>query len=45
VNRICHDRFVVDQEEVTGIPGFEVVRAVAIYEVVDGLIERAWFLK
>jgi hypothetical protein len=45
VNRICHDRFVVDQEEVTGIPGHEVVLAVAIYEVVDGLIVRAWFLR
>ncbi len=45
VNRICHDRFVVDQEELTGVPGAELIRAVAIYEVVDGLILRAWFLK
>jgi hypothetical protein len=45
VNRICHDRFVVDHEHVSGVPGFERIDAVAIYEVVDGLIVRAWFLK
>ena len=42
-NRVCHDRFVVDHEEVTG--GKEPKGAVAIYEVVDGLIVRAWFLR
>lgn len=41
VQRICHDRFVVDQELVTGRG--EPLRAVAIYEVVDGLILRTWF--
>ena len=45
VNRIAHDRFVVDHEEVTGVPGHDKIGAVAIYEVVDGLIVRAWFLK
>ena len=43
VNRVCHDRFVIDHEEVTGLP--QPVGAVAIYEVKDGLIVRAWFLK
>jgi len=45
VHRVCHDRFVIDHEDVTGIPGRERVGAVAIYEVVDGLIVKAWFLK
>lgn len=45
VHRVLHDRFVVDHEDVSGIPGRERVGAVAIYEVVDGLIVRAWFLK
>lgn len=45
VHRVRHERFVVDHEEVAGIPGRERVGAVAIYEVVDGLIVRAWFLK
>jgi hypothetical protein len=45
LNRVCHDRFVVDHEDVTGIPGRERIGAVAIYEVVDGLIAKAWFLK
>ena len=44
VQRICHDRFVVDQEEVTGVPGRDVVEAVAIYEVVGGRIVKGWFL-
>ena len=45
VHRICHDRFVIDHEEVVGIPGKSTVGAVATYEVVDGLIIRAWFLR
>ena len=45
MNRICHDRFVVDHEDVTGVPGRERVGAVAIYEVSEGLIVRAWFLR
>ena len=45
INRICHDRFVVDHEDVTGVPDHERIGAVAIYEVIDGLIVRAWFLK
>jgi hypothetical protein len=43
-SRICHDRFVVDHEEVTGMPGREVVFAVAIYEILNGRIARGWFL-
>ena len=45
VARVCHDRFVVDHEEVTGIADRGTVGAVAIYEVTDGLIRRAWFLR
>ena len=46
VHRICHERFVVDHEDVTGIAGRDDrVGAVAIYEVVDGLIAKARFLK
>ncbi|MEM8883067.1 MAG: nuclear transport factor 2 family protein [Planctomycetota bacterium] len=43
VARLCHDRFVIDQEYVTGRA--EPVRAVATYEVIDGLIRRVWFLR
>ncbi len=45
VNRIVHDRFVVDHEDVTGVPGRGRVGAVAVYEVVAGKIRRAWFLR
>jgi imidazolonepropionase-like amidohydrolase len=36
--------FVIDLELVSGMRGGEPVRAVAIYEVRDGLIQRVWFL-
>jgi len=45
VHRICHDRFVVDHEDVTGAAGRDRVGAVAIYEVIEGRIAKAWFLK
>jgi len=43
VQRMCHGNFVIDQEDVTGRK--EPVKAVAIYEVANGLIRRAWFLR
>ncbi len=44
LTRLVHGAFVVDHEEVEGLPGRGRTRAVAIYEVVDGLIRRGWFL-
>ncbi len=44
LSRVVKERFVVDHERVTGI-GDDPVFAVAIYEVIDGLIRRVWFLK
>jgi imidazolonepropionase-like amidohydrolase len=44
INRISKDRFVIDRELVTGIPGRENLNAVAIYEIIDGLIQKVWFL-
>jgi hypothetical protein len=41
--RVVEGRCVVDHEEVTGLPGRDTVRAVAVYEVDDGLIRRVWF--
>jgi hypothetical protein len=43
VSRMCHGRFVIDQEDVAGME--QPVRAVAIYEVEDGRIRRAWFVR
>ena len=46
VGRVAHGRFVVDQEDVvTGIPGRQRLRALAIYEVAGGLIRRVWFIR
>ena len=44
-NLIVHDADPRYPSIITGIPGHDVVHAVAIYEVVDGLIAKAWFLK
>lgn len=45
VNRIVCGNIVIDEEEVTGIRNGEFVHATAIYEVKDGLIRRAWFVR
>jgi imidazolonepropionase-like amidohydrolase len=43
-DRIVHGDFVVDHELVTGVPDRPRIRAVATYEVSDGLIQNVWFL-
>jgi len=44
-NRLVCGNFVIDEELVTGLePGRE-VRAVAIYEIKDSLIQNVWFIK
>jgi imidazolonepropionase-like amidohydrolase len=42
--RIVHGDWVVDHELVTGVKGRPRVRAVASYEVKNGLIQNVWFL-
>lgn len=42
LNRIVSDNIVVDQEQVTGVPG-GVVAAVAVYQVKNGRIQAVWF--
>ena len=42
LNRIVSGDIVVDQEQVTGVPG-GVLGAVAIYRVKDGRIQAVWF--
>ena len=44
LERTVSGSMVIDHELVTGIRGGEPVRAVAIYEVADGLIRKVWFL-
>lgn len=43
--RIVCGNFCFDEESVTGIVPETIVHAVAIYEVMDGLIRRAWFVR
>lgn len=43
-NRLVHGRFIIDQEQVTGLPNNRTLDAVAIYEVVDEQITNVWFL-
>ena len=45
LQRIVQGRFVIDHEEVTGLPNGRTVRAVAIYEVRSGLITSVRFLR
>lgn len=45
VNRIVCGNFAFDEERVSGIHTDQIVHAVAIYEVSDGLITRAWFVR
>lgn len=42
INRIVAGDIVVDQEEVTGVPG-GVLGALAVYKVKDGVIQAVWF--
>jgi hypothetical protein len=42
--RIIAGNHVIDEEIVTGLPGGRTIRATAIYEVIDGLISRVWFI-
>ncbi|MHC4779266.1 MAG: nuclear transport factor 2 family protein [Planctomycetota bacterium] len=43
--RLILDKFVLDREIITGLPGGSEVHAVAIYEVEDGLIRRVWMIR
>jgi hypothetical protein len=42
--RIVKERFVIDEEAVTGLPGEALHVSVVIYEVVGGRIQNAWFM-
>jgi hypothetical protein len=44
LSRVCHGNKVIDHERVTGLVPGETITAVVIYEVVDGLIHRVWFV-
>lgn len=43
-NRIIIGKKVIDHESVTGLKKDEVVHAVAIYEVLDDMIKKVWFV-
>ena len=43
--RVEHEIFAIDHEHVEGLREGEIVHAVAMYEVRDGLIQRVWFLR
>lgn len=42
--RIVEGEYVIDHEIVTGFPGRPTVRAIAIYQVREGLIRNVWFI-
>jgi len=45
VHRIVAPPFVIDEERVRGLRPDSIVHAVATYEVHNGVIRRAWFLR
>lgn len=45
VQRMVCPPYVIDEELVHGHSGAEAVHAIAIYEVHNGFIKRAWFVK
>ncbi len=45
LNRMGFDRFVIDQERVTGLADGQALEVVAIYEIKDGRIARVTFLR
>ncbi|MEM8897020.1 MAG: nuclear transport factor 2 family protein [Bacteroidota bacterium] len=45
VNRIVMGNTVIDQEKVTGIPGRELLEAIAIYKIKDGKIAQVYFVR
>lgn len=45
VNRIVCGTWVFDEERVTGLTENSTVHATAIYEVSNGVIQRAWFVR
>jgi hypothetical protein len=44
LHRTVLGSFVVDHERITGTPDGAPVEAVAIYQVIDGRIQRVWFV-
>ncbi len=45
LSRVEHEVFAIDHEHVEGMRAGEVVYAVAMYEVREGLIRNVWFLR
>ena len=45
LSRVEHEAFAIDHEHVVGMREGEVVYAVAMYEVREGLIRNVWFLR
>lgn len=43
--RMVQGVYVIDHEHVTGLAGGGEIRAIAIYEVRDGLIRNVWFIR
>lgn len=44
VQRIVRGNYVIDHEHIMGMVADAVVKAVAIYEIVDEKIQRVWFI-
>ena len=45
INRTICGKYVIDEEAVKGLEDDRIVHAIAIYQIRDTLIEKAWFIK
>lgn len=45
INRMVLGDFVIDFENGRGIPGVELVEAIVIYQMKEGLIAKAWIIR
>ena len=44
-NRMVLGSFIIDYENITGIAGVDLLEAIVIYQLCDGLIARVWFIR
>ncbi len=43
--RMFLGNFLIDYENIKGIPGIDLLEAIVVYQVVDGLIDKVWFIR
>ncbi len=45
INRMVMGETVIDHEQLVGLEPDHAIKAIAIYRIVDGLIQQVWFIR